>query len=248
MKSNLSCVIIDDEPKAIELLKDCLGYLFPNITVFNTFVSWSTALPVLKTTAIDIVFLDISMPGKSGMDLLTLLPDLESEVIFVTAHSEPALKAFNFAPSGYILKPVDDTLLSHAINHAIKRIHHRRQSNQSNSTATIAKIGIPNNKGTDYLNINDIFYFESINNCTKIVTIDGDIISSYTLNRFKQIVDKHSFFQVHRSYIVNLNCIKRYTTDGGVLMSNGSTVPISRNYREDFLLIFNKVSKNDLQP
>ncbi len=108
------------------------------------------------------------------------------------------------------------------------------------------KIGIPNNKGTDYLSTEEIIYLESVNGCTKVVTIHGDITSSYNLGRFKIVMEKYNFFQVHRSFIINLNHIRRYNTDGEILLSNGQEIPISRNVRDEFLLKFNKVSKTDI--
>ena len=245
MKNNFSCIIVDDEPKAIELLKECLSYLFPDLIVLDSFTSWSTALPVLRTTKCDILFLDISMPGKSGLDLLTLLPELETEIIFITAHSEHALSAFKFAPSGYILKPIDDIQLTVAVKKSIERSQFKEVAKNTVTAASSQKIGVPNNKGTDYLNIDEIIYLESLNGCTKVATVYGNITSSYNLGRFKTVVEKYNFFQVHRSYIINLNHIKRYTTDGDIQLSNGEEIPISRNVRDEFLLKFNKVSKND---
>jgi two-component system LytT family response regulator len=247
MKHNYSCAIVDDEPKAIELLKECLAYLFPGLEILGSYTTWNEALPALRTMECDILFLDISMPGKSGMDLLALLPGIESEIIFITAHSEHALNAFKFSPAGYILKPIDDAQLTNSVDRALERVQFRKQAKQNSAAPAVsAKIGIPNNKGTDYLNIEDIIYLESVNNCTKVVATHGDITSSYTLSRFKVILEKHTFYQVHRSYIVNLNHIKRYTNEGGILMSNGLDIPISRNFKDGFLHMFSKVSKSQL--
>ncbi len=247
MKNNFSCVIVDDEPKALELLKDCLTYLYPELIIAACFTTWQDALPALRTEKYDLVFMDISMPGKTGMEVLSLLPGLEAEVIFVTAHHDHALKAFKFAPAGYILKPIDDAQLSVAVDKAIERASYKKLAKSGvTPTALPQKIGIPNNKGTDYINVDDIILLESIKGCTRIATANGDIISAYSLGRFKAIVDKHNFLQVHRSYVINLDHIKRYTAEGEVLLSNGIEIPVSRNFRDEFLLVFNKVSKNDI--
>ena len=243
MKNNFSCIIIDDEPKAIELLKDCLNALYPNISISHTFTSWSSALHVLKDIECDILFLDVSMPGKTGIDLLSLLPALESEIIFITAHSEHALLAFKFAPTGYILKPINDAQLTVAINKALERAQYKKLSKLNSGPSIASKIGIPNNKGTDYINVDEIIYLEAMNSCTKIKTVDNEIISSYTLSRFEITLDKNIFFHAHRSYIINLNYIKRYTNEGSIVMINGLEIPLSKTLRDEFLLKFNKVSK-----
>ncbi len=140
MKNNFSCIIVDDEPKAIELLKDCINYLFPNLDVIGSYTSWTVALPALRTTECDILFLDVSMPGKTGLDLLTLLPDLETEIIFVTAHSEHAMSAFKFAPSGYILKPIDDTQLTQAVKKSMERSQLKKAAKNTPPTSSSQKI------------------------------------------------------------------------------------------------------------
>src|SRR5437016_1235588 len=108
MTNKITCIIIDDEPKSIELLLESLHTLYNNMDVVKTYTSSTEALHALRSSDCDIVFMDISMPGKNGLELLQLAPDLKSEVIFITAHSEYALNAFKFSASGYILKPIDD--------------------------------------------------------------------------------------------------------------------------------------------
>src|SRR6185436_17189037 len=106
MKNNIQCIIVDDEPKAIGLLSECLKSLYDNIEIAGAFTSWNLALPALRSSPCDLVFMDVSMPGKTGMELLDLVHGASYEIIFITAHSEFALSSFKFAPSGYVLKPI----------------------------------------------------------------------------------------------------------------------------------------------
>ena len=241
MTNNFSCIIVDDEPDAIELLTDRLGRLFKNVIITGTFTYWQDALEVLRTQKVDILMLDISMPGKNAMELLRLLPNLECEIIFVTAHENYALDAFSFSASGYILKPIDDTELATAVSIATGRVQNKKLAKQihGQSLPVNDKIGIPNNHGIDYINIRDILYLESVNKCTKIVTAHAVFTSSLYLGKFQSLVDHHSFFQVHRSYIVNLNSILRYESSGDIIMSDKKQIPVSRNIKNDFLKIFN---------
>jgi two-component system LytT family response regulator len=238
MPNSFSCIIIDDEQDAIELLTDRLAHLFKNILVIGTYTDWEKALDGLRTQNCDLLLLDISMPGKNAFELLRLVPNPDCEVIFVTAHENYALDAFAFSTSGYLLKPVDDVELSGAINKAMERIRNKRIARQ-NTVPLNDKIGIPNNHGIDYININDILYLESTNKCTKLVTGKSEYISSQNLGKFLHLTESHSFFQVHRSYIINLNSIHRYESSGLVIMSNKKEIPVSRNVKNDFLKLFN---------
>lgn len=247
MLPDIKCIIIDDEVKAIDVLQDRLKILFPNIDIVGTFSEWKKGLEVLRTSQVDLVFMDISMPEKSGIDFIKLFPAMTFQVIFVTAHSEYALEAIKFSAAGYVLKPIDDYELSFAVNKAIDRIKGNNVSQQpfipASQQSNRLKIGIPNLKGIDYLDADEILYFESVNKYTKVVTSDYSIVSSYNLAEFKKLVDDRSFFQVHRSFIVNLSCIKRYETSGTIIMDDNMQIPVSKTIKNEFINVFNKISR-----
>jgi two-component system LytT family response regulator len=236
------CIIVDDEPKAIELLRDSIDDLYENIEVIASFNNWKPALQAMKANEYDIVFLDISMPQKNGMDLLALVPELKSEIIFVTAHSEHALDAFNFGATGYVLKPINDTLLYKTINKAIERINHKRAavSGVAVQVQHNDKIGIPSQKGIDYIDVNDILYLESINRYTSVVTKSDKLLSSYSIGKYRPMLDGLSFCQVHRSFIVNLKHVKRYEHPGTLQMINGVTIPVSRQNKDELNRMMNE--------
>lgn len=244
MSLEIRCVIIDDEPKAIALLKERLAILFPDLAIRQTFTDWKRGIEYLKLNPIDLLFLDVSMPEKTGIDFLRLFPDFSFQVIFITAHSEFALHAIKLSATGYVLKPIDDFELSFAVNKAISKINHTKDVQVPPVTTNNAlKIGIPNVKGVDYLNPGEILYFESVNKYTKVVTKKNSIVSSYNLGEFKKIVDPDTFFQVHRSYIINLSHIKRYETSGTLTMEDNMQIPVSKNVRPELISIFNKISR-----
>lgn len=246
MLPEIRCIIIDDEPKANELLQERLSILFPNIQIKGSFTDWRKGLEILRGEAIDLLFLDVSMPEKSGIDFLKLFPSIPFQVIFVTAHSEFALQAIKFSAAGYVLKPVDDYELSFAVNKALENIkgtnHSSKVSHHQGGNNTV-KIGIPNIKGIDYLNADDILYFESVNKYTKVVTKQTSIMSSYNLGEFKKVIDEKAFYQVHRSYIVNIHHIKRYEIAGVLIMDDNMQIPVSKNIRTDFVNMFNTINR-----
>jgi two-component system LytT family response regulator len=253
MLRDIKCIIIDDEPKAIDLVKQRLGILFPDIQIAGTFTEWEKGLDALKNTAVDILFLDISMPQKSGLDLLKLFPRINFQVIFITAHSNFAVDAIKFSAVGYVLKPIDDYELSFAVNKALERINATSSTppvmpaSDNASAKPMAngsiKIGIPNLKGIDYINSDDILYFESVNKYTKVVTREHSLLSSYNLGEFKKLVEHDHFFQVHRSYVINLLRVRRYETSGTVVMEDNMQIPVAKTIRTEFLNIFSTITR-----
>src|SRR4051812_7026606 len=103
MINKYNCIIVDDEPKAIAQLTQSITDLYTNLIISGTYTGWREALNALRQNETDIIFMDISMPQKNAMDILAMVPDLKSEVIFITAHSDFALQAFDFSAAGYLL-------------------------------------------------------------------------------------------------------------------------------------------------
>jgi two-component system, LytTR family, response regulator len=226
-------IIIDDEILAAELLSLNLKELFPQIKVERICTEWSQALQLLKDNNYDLVFSDIMMPGKTGIELMRLLPGIRSKIIFVTGHQEYALDAFKCFASGYILKPVDDEELYSLVSKVIESIE---QPAASQATTPNELLGIPGSKGIDYIAMGDILYLESERKCTKVVLKDRILVSSYHMGRFRELLNKETFFQTHRSYIINLKAVKRYLLDHtGIIMQNDVEIPVARAMRKELL-------------
>jgi len=246
MKNHFSCIIIDDEPQAIELLSESLALINKDIEVSHSCTSWNQAFEALRANHYDLVFLDISIQGRNGMDLLRGLPGFNSELIFVTAYSDHALHAFKFPASGYILKPIDDIDLATTVDRAITRIQHKRLAQKNSpSHALHSRIGIPDNKSINYIPIEDIIYFEAHNTYTSVVTRQHTITSAYNIGKFRDLLEGLPFYQVHRSFIVNLNCVRRYETAGNVVMDNNKEIPVSKTIREAFMKLFVRIKAED---
>lgn len=242
MTSNFTAIIVDDEPFAIELLSESLSVLKKKIEIIATFSSWNKALEGLQTMKADILFLDISVQGRNSMDLLKCIPGLDSEIIFITAHSDYTLEAFDFPVSGYVLKPFDDVRLSQALERAMARVRQRRAP----SPAMVnRKIGIPDSKSVHYIEIDDIIYLEAFNTYTKVVTRGEELTCSYNIGKFVTLLPESKFFQVHRSFLINIDRVKRYEHAGIVVMDNSVEIPVSRNHREDLQKLFMRVKGDD---
>jgi two-component system LytT family response regulator len=242
MSNTYSCIIVDDEEYAIGLLAESISGLYNNIDIIGKYTSWDEGLEAIKSSKADILFLDVSINGKNGMDILKMVPNVEMEIIFVTAYSEYALEAFKYSATGYLVKPVGDKDLSIAIDKAIERIKNKRNA-KLNSSGTLGsnKVAIPSGKGVNYFDVNEIIYFEAVANYTKVVTRTGDILSNANIGKYAYLSDTFPFFAAHRSYIINLNCVVRYESPGIVIMTNKVEIPLSRSVREDFLNRFNNI-------
>jgi two-component system LytT family response regulator len=178
-----TCMIVDDEPQAVELLADILSSLYHDIEITGTYTQWSKALEGIRSQPSDLLFFDISMQGKSGLDLVRYLPGLKSEIIFVTAYSDHALEAFRLSAAGYILKPVDEAELVKTVDKALERVRDKKYAakNVQHQAFVQQKIGIPSNNAIDYINTDDIIYLEAVSSYTNVFTPGKKMISSYKL-------------------------------------------------------------------
>ena len=127
MSDFITCIIVDDEQDAIDLLTDRIGRLRMNIEVTGTYLHWKAALDALQEDSADLLFLDISMPVKNGFELLKLLPGLKSEIIFVTAYEQYMTDARSIPVRGYLLKPIDDKALAVAVSKALTLVRNKKR-------------------------------------------------------------------------------------------------------------------------
>ena len=236
MKAEFSCIIVDDERYAIGLMEATLNDIYPNISVDGKYTTWKDGLEAIRTTDADIVFLDISIEGRSGLDLLRLCSDIDCEVIFVTAYSEYALEAFQTIAVGYLVKPFSNTDLVKTVDRALERIRNKRLANAGMAgSANSMKLAVRNGHGVDYFDPADILYLEAMKDCTRVVTKNGTTVSSLNLGKYAHILEDKMFFKVHRSYIINLKAVLRFESSGMVVLSNKAEIPVARNVKEALL-------------
>src|SRR5437773_11190427 len=124
-------ILVDDEPDGIRTLKKMLELNCPEVEILATCSSAIDALQKLEELKPDLVFLDVRMPGKTGLDMLAELSEIDFEVIFVTAHNEYMLQALQFSAVDYLMKPVDEDRLQEAVQRVEKRLKEKRISGQT---------------------------------------------------------------------------------------------------------------------
>jgi two-component system LytT family response regulator len=181
---------------------------------------------------------------ETGFDLLTRLKDINFEVIFTTAYTEYAIKAFKFSAIDYLLKPIDIEDLKKAVGKVEKRVNNNMNSrlkelvqNLKFGSAESYKLALPTLEGLVFIKINDIIYCEASSNYTQIYTSEGKYLVSKTLKEYDELLSDHNFFRIHNSYLININSIKKYVKgDGGyVVLNDNTSLDVSKRKKEAFL-------------
>ncbi len=240
----IRAVLVDDEAKALQVLKQKLKTYCPQIEICGEASTSAEAYDKIVSLKPQLVFMDVAMPGESGFDLLKRLPRLDFELIFVTGFDSYALDAIRFSAIGYLLKPIENEDLISAVQRALVRIEEKidRERNRRflenllNPGSVTNRIGIPAESGLEFVPTNQIVRCEGDQKYTKVITTDGrDILSSYNIGEFRKLLEDYGFFAPHKSHLINLGHIKRYDKEGTVTMVDNSNVPVSRRKKQEFL-------------
>ena len=226
--------IIDDELPSIETLVYDINEAFQDkVDIIFTCNNSVEGIKKIKSELPDLLFLDIEMPHLSGIDVLSLIDDMELQVVITTAHHEFAINTVGTKAIAYLLKPVQPEMLRDTIERAINKV-----LSQKNREALPGKISIPVFDGIEIVEYSEIIYCKSDSNYTEIVLTTGKkIIASRTLGYFSTVLPIEQFFRIHKSYLVNVAQIKKYLKrDGGeVIVANNDIIPVSRNKRDEIL-------------
>lgn len=245
----LKALLVDDEVKNLTSLEFLLHHDCQGIEVVFKASSAKQARDWLKSHHADVIFLDITMPGEDGFQFLTSLGPNTIKVIFVTAHNEFALLAIKASAIDYILKPVDIDELQKAVNKIKLSFDNPLATEQHqlliqhlldsvNKESPIKKIAVPQLGSIRFIDLAEIVSLQADSNYTIIHLKDMQkLVISKTLKDFEDLLDEHQFARIHKSYIVNLNYIREYSTsDGGVVkMTDGNQWSISRRQLDIFL-------------
>ena len=242
--NNYTAVLVDDMPIALQLLQSDLEINHQEIEIIGTANSVVSAAKLLRTKSPDILFLDIMLGDGTGFDVLEIIPDLKSKVIFVTASDEYAIKAFKFAAIDYLLKPYGDDELAKAIKKAKLQMAPDREQlsilkeTLSTPTSKPTKISLHTLEKISVVAINDIIRCVSDNNNTQFYLKDGKkIFVTKTLKYFADMLKDSGFMRTHQSHLVNLAYVKEFIkSDGGYLMlTDGASVPVSVRKRVEVM-------------
>lgn len=241
----ITATIVDDEPYCCESLVTLLERYCPDIKVMDICYSAAEALESVKQKKPDILFLDIEMPHMNGFELLEKLPEINFELIFTTSYNQYAIKAIRFSALDYLLKPIDREELQKAVVKVVKQKHSPFPQQieillqkLNHPTIAINKIAIPTMEGLQMIYVESIISCASDSNYTILQLKNKQkITASRTLKEIEELLEDYSFARVHHSHLVNLNEVEKYIKgEGGyLLMSDGTTVDVSRSRKEILL-------------
>ncbi|RQO70126.1 DNA-binding response regulator [Pedobacter sp. KBW06] len=244
----LNTIIVDDEEFARSSLYFLLQENCEGIHISGIAKSVAEARQLLVNNKIDLIFLDIAMPGENGFDLIPQAQISKSHVIFTTAYDQYALRAIKANALDYLLKPIDIDELKLAVEKAGKYIalnkkEHNRNENLQNLAVhlsernEIRKISLPNGQGYSLINIDDIIHIEADSNYSIFHLANKETITvSKVLKEYEEILPEQQFVRIHKSSIVNLNYLKEYNSKNGmeVILKNGEKIAVSRRRASDF--------------
>jgi two-component system LytT family response regulator len=211
--------------------------------------SGAEALARIRELRPDVVFLDIQMPGMDGFDLIKKLePEMPPAIVFVTAHDDHAIKAFEVEAVDYLLKPFDRPRLRQALNRARRQLAQgpgemverlRRLLDTASETRRLRRIAIRSGGRLQSLRVEEIQWLEAADNYVRIHTGKGAHLIRETLSQLEQRLDPELFVRVHRSSIVKIDGIREVESlfhgDYAVVLRTGERLAVGRRYRERLL-------------
>jgi two-component system LytT family response regulator len=227
----MRAVIADDERLARQELKSMLA-TYPGIEIVGECADAKSAIDAINELKPDVVFLDIQMPGKNGFDVLeevTFVP----EVIFVTAHDEFALKAFEVNALDYLLKPVQGARLSDAIKKVGDRIRDKENApEKTNVLGENDQVFVKDGEKCWFVKLGDVRLFESEGNYVRLFFGTSRPLILRSLNYLDERLNNKVFFRASRKHIINLQWVDNIESwfNGGLLvkLKGGESVEISR--------------------
>jgi len=235
----LRAAIIDDEIKGSKLLAQKLSVFEDELQVVAIHNDPKLAVEAIPGLEIDVLFLDVEMPGMNGFQLLELLGTFNFEVIFTTAYDSYTLEALRLSAVDYLLKPVDVDDLKTAIIRLHKRVNNKSVQKSAKTDPVIKnRLALPTSEGVYIIDKENIIRVEAMSNYSIFLLKDNKkIIVSKTLKEYESLLNDSIFMRVNRSAIVNLNCVVKYRKgDGGTLeLTDGSEVEVSPQKKEMLL-------------
>jgi two-component system LytT family response regulator len=239
--SQIKAIIVDDEERARNILKNLIIKYCPEIEVLASFDDVPSAVEGVKKHQPDLVFLDVEMPQYAGYEIVNFFEHVPFDIIFVTAYDHYALKAFEVSAIDYLLKPVEIDRLKDSVQRIIKRketsnnqaIEHLKKTLSENKFSSIL---VSKNNFQHRVELVDIIAFEAQESYSIIHTKKEKFLVSKNLKHYETLLKEHSeFFRVHKSWLVNIQCVESYSKSKfEIILSNGLTTKLSKYKKKGF--------------
>lgn len=241
----ITAILIDDEENALKVLALELKHFSARISVREQFTKTEEAITYLSQQDVDVVFLDIDMPGMNGIDFLNCFPDRNFHVVYTTAHSKYAINAVRTEAVDFLLKPIDSAELSDAIG----RLEQLEQKESFENKLSRALDKINELEGRQkriklsyegkliFFDPDDILYCKGEGNYSYVyLENDEKLLFSFQLKLLEELLPAQYFFRIHNSYIVNLSKIKSFHKNDRVIeLKNKQQLPVSKQKKIDVI-------------
>jgi len=221
------CLIIDDEPIAIKVIKEHLSR-FENIVCVQGFTKAIDAIDLLNKESIDLLFLDINMPGISGIEFLKSLTN-PPKVIFTTAYRNFAVDAFELDAIDYLVKPISFERFLKSINKFLSTYQLKSKTKEPDNIDKDYII-LKSEKKNYKIKFEELLYIESLDNYIKVHMNDSSIICYESLSGIEKELPSN-FMRIHRSYVINMDKINVFTSS--YIEIGDRRFTIGRNYKEE---------------
>ncbi len=248
MTNTINAIIVDDEEFARSSLYFLLQENCKVVHITGIAKSVAEAKVLLQKHKVDLIFLDIAMPGENGFELISSAEQYKAHVVFTTAYDQYALKAIKANALDYLLKPIDIDELKETVDKAVKFIELNNHDSSSGDRLlnfksdldhkSVRKISLPNGQGYTLIDLDNIVHIEADSNYSVFHLHDGEKITvSKVLKEYEEILPVKQFVRVHKSSIVNLNYLQEYNSRNGLelTLKNGQRIAVSRRRASDFL-------------
>jgi DNA-binding LytR/AlgR family response regulator len=228
----LTCIAIDDEPLALELLKKHIAKIY-FLDLKGVFTDSFEAKKILEETNIDILFLDIQMPDINGIEFSKMLNKKSTAVIFTTAFSEYAVEGFNVDAIDYLLKPIEYDRFLKSVYKAKEYVEY-----MTNQEVQDGYIFVKSDYQMTKINLKEILYIEGLDDYIKIYLPQKSILTLMTLKTIAQKLPSKEFLRIHRSYIVPISKIENISKSK--VKISDKEIPIGISYSESFFAVMDK--------
>jgi two-component system LytT family response regulator len=252
----ITAILIDDDPILRSGMKGLFSMVAPEVEIVAEAEDVQSGIAAIEKWKPQLLFLDIQLNDGTGFDVLEYFTQsttrLESQVVFITAHEQYAVKAFRFSALDYLLKPVDPDDLRSVVEKVKKSqddstgISHVELllENIKRQTNSFKRIALTNSDGIHLFEIADIIRCESEDNYTTFyIRNNKPVLVSRTLKEFEELLRDHGFVRIHQSHLINLTFLKSYVKKNGgyVIMADQTHLPISQRNKERLQELITKI-------
>ena len=229
MPASINCILVDDEPVALDIMENHLSKI-EGIHVLERCSNATEAFNIISKENVHLIFLDINMPGISGISFAKSI-NKNLQIIFVTAYREYAIDGFDLHATDYLLKPVSFDRLLDAINNYRKNHSEKEITKIAEKEAEFIFVKI--DRQMVKIDFEELLYIESYADYLKIHLLTDTKITRETISAIEEKLPKSKFLRTHRSFIVSITKIESYTNEQVILRQK--SIPISRSFKEQVL-------------